>query len=948
MSSLKPKKARGGEKAQNDRRRHRPATKAAEQKSTTTAAVEASDLPSTDPAKKASGVDATLKRKAQYAETGTAEAGAAAAVESPTAAVEETVSPLTYGSDQGNATTGQEGAAQFAKSTVSHDAQTTVAAEGTNAPAEVSGSAGTVIRDVEPDKLGDKSASPIRPTLIATGEPTATLERSHEGGTSAEVSPVSREGSMAAAATSGRSPTGLDPEEPTKAPRTMQLLMTAGSPQSMTSLPRATEAPKLDESFYEKIADIRRSPQPTGGKSIVIDGRVSLRMASLCGTLVALVFIIAVLLPRLKRDAGANTCDTSDCLVHASLLKASLNLSVDPCHDFSAFVCSHWSQKQTAFGEDVNSVMDSLRYSWYNNFGDTLRLGSRKLPVGKKPLAMYEMCLSDSSSVAKDVHTALMLSLFLDLPAGWGEIGNKAISALSLAVLFAYRWQAPFWLTVNVLDGRRLSSGRRRVVVKPGAYLPSFLRQHRAAADSYGQYMLSYFTAYLPKADGSPIHLTDSHVSSIRDMEADVLGQLNTVYYQQKPSVFNFDELDAKVAPGFAGSGTWLQHFREALSLEPELTPQDVVLVSHALLFEVLAGLVVKYGDVKLKYLLVWQFVQLYLPLGDLRLLATRYGSKSKADISRPLYCAHHVEASFKVLALSLSIAASFSAEIRDSIDALFDGLVSSALKKVNSSTWLDEESKLRVNNKLAHVKKLMWPPQSLMARDVLEKIYEDVSENETSVAEFWIKTRLIMSDVKAPTDYLEASRRLGNNFLPYIDYDYISNSVEIATGIAAAPAYYRNGTGAMFYGGLGFLMALQVVKSIDEEGLEWAAPETIADTILTSSTQHAYDDRVRCLNKSGAKSIFPEIPALEIAYSALEDSNLLGGQEHLGLSPELPEGKVFFLTICYMTCTPPGHSNPVTTECNKLAQNSEYFAKVYGCPKGSRMNPEKKCSFFS
>ncbi|XP_075556693.1 endothelin-converting enzyme 2-like [Dermacentor variabilis] len=249
--------------------------------------------------------------------------------------------------------------------------------------------------------------------------------------------------------------------------------------------------------------------------------------------------------------------------------------------------------------------------------------------------------------------------------------------------------------------------------------------------------------------------------------------------------------------------------------------------------------------------------------------------------------------------------------------------------------------------NKLSLVEKRMWPPESLLAEDVLEKIYAGVSENETSVAEFWIKTRLIMGEVKGPEDYFVASRLLGNNFPLYVDYDYIFNSVELATGVAAAPAYYRNGTGAMFYGGLGFLMATQLVKSVDEVGLEWAAPETIADSLLSGSSRRAYDDRIHCLNESGAKSIFPEIPALEIAYSALEDSNLLGGQEHLALSPELQEGKVFFLTICYMTCAAPSHSNPVTTDCNKLARNSVHFAKVYGCAKGSRMNPEKKCSFF-
>ncbi|KAH6925772.1 hypothetical protein HPB50_009830 [Hyalomma asiaticum] len=849
--------------------------------------------------------------------------------------------------DQVDAATGQEEAPQWTPNAAPCDSQTTATVDGTDATPEVLVSTGAMIADAEADQLRGDSSTQIPSARIATSEEAVAQEGSREGGTAIEgPGSTIREGSAAAGATTVL---GVAAQGKATAQPSVKSTKTAVSQRVSASRPRTAKARKLDESFYQRIAVIRRSPQIPILSSISFGGRLVLYLVAICGTVVAIAVVIATFIPRPKQDTSVKTCETLDCLVHASLLKNSLNASVDPCQDFSAYVCSRWAPMQGGFRRKIHSVMDGLLYAWFNEFGNTLRLGSRKLPAGNKALAMYEMCMSASSSGEEpNMRIPVILSLLRYLPAGWRDISDETVSAVGLAVLFAYRWQAPFWLTVNVLGGS--PSTIRRVVVKPGAYLPMFLRQHRIVATFYGQYMKAFFGAYSPHSgDRANNRLSDDHIKSVQDMEADVLVQLMYVYSGgNKPALLTFGELDEMVAHGSSASGGLFGDFRQALSLKPPLTPQDKVLASHAALFEVLAGLVAKYGDEKLKYLLIWEFVQVYLPLGDLGLLVTHYGSKSKADVNRRVYCAFHVEASFKVLVLSLAVAAGFAAELRDRIDARFDGLVSAAVKKVKNATWLDEESKTRVVNKLTLVKKRMWPPRSLLADKTLAKIYANISDNETSVAEFWIRTHLNLGEANESADYMEALRLPANNLTPYIDYDYIFNSVQVATSLAAAPAYYRNGTEAMFYGGLGLLMAMQLVKFIDKTGLKWAAPEIAVDSILSNSSRAAYDDRFRCLNEFGIESAFPEIPALEIVHSALTESSGLGGELHLPLSPELTEGKVFFLTICYMSCATTLRSELGVADCNKLVRNSEYFAEAFSCAKGSRMNPRRKCSFFS
>ncbi|KAL1476812.1 hypothetical protein MTO96_036224 [Rhipicephalus appendiculatus] len=94
--------------------------------------------------------------------------------------------------------------------------------------------------------------------------------------------------------------------------------------------------------------------------------------------------------------------------------------------------------------------------------------------------------------------------------------------------------------------------------------------------------------------------------------------------------------------------------------------------------------------------------------------------------------------------------------------------------------------------------------------------------------------------------------------------------------------------------------------------------------------------------------SIFPEIPALEMAYMAYQRSVRDGSESRpQGIPGGISGDKVFFMTLCYMMCTLPGAVGPHTADCNKAVRNSQAFARAFQCPPGSQMNPREKCAFF-
>ncbi|KAH7953093.1 hypothetical protein HPB49_004596 [Dermacentor silvarum] len=689
-------------------------------------------------------------------------------------------------------------------------------------------------------------------------------------------------------------------------------------------------------------------PPPTRGSV--------LRNIGVFVALLVLAFVVTVIVVAYRasprHDGGTlRYCETWDCVHHAELLTSHLNKSLDPCEDFSAYVCSAWWHS-AAYREHVKTPVDEVALARLANFGTLLHLGRMKLPVGTKALDMYQSCMraNDDAGLYLEHFRALMR----DMGLNWPDPPRDDLSALDVHLALSYKWQVHLWFVVRVLE--LPVSGKWLLVLEPATVLPILLNQYETVKESgsYNAYWMGFYsdmrTDNTPQVNRTTIEDT---IMETDNMDYIVLNSLCLLIFARTQIQASFPLKSIGDRAQHITSSTWITSVQKNIRLSPELSASDDVLLTNERLLEVIDRLFLDYTKGQLLSHTAWSFVQLYGPVANPKMLLRHFGETSKVNAYRSFFCAAHVESSYKVLVLSLDIASHMTSEEQQTVVGGFKKLVLAAVNKINNSKWFDNDKKRLACEKLTSLKLEAWPAEKLQTDKRLEEIYEQYpDQGESNFADFWIGTRRAIYSAMEKVRHMNQSREYydalslpQNNPPSYPVYRYALQSVAVPMYMLKAPLYYKRGTKAMFYGGLGFLLAWNLAKVLHElRIIGWPPNGTVVDSALSDDKVEAYYDKTGCPIGDGVDSASPELPALEIAYAALEGTESSHVQ---GLAKDLPPIKVFFMTLCYMACTVPSSQSAFTINCNKIARNSAIFAGAFSCSDKAKMNPPKKCNFF-
>ncbi|KAL3223978.1 hypothetical protein MRX96_027047 [Rhipicephalus microplus] len=654
--------------------------------------------------------------------------------------------------------------------------------------------------------------------------------------------------------------------------------------------------------------------------------------------LVPLVIMVAVGLivflqthGQIKRD---RFCTTKGCEEHKNRIETQLDKSVDPCDDFRAYVCGGWaSRKEFRLSR---SQMSDMHLAWLYKLPKTLDSGVAHFPIGRKVDAMFKSCVTPGKSQVN-----VMKEFMKERGMLWPEKPPEDVDPAMVLFDLSFNWNVQLWFTLKVLPAIP-GKVKRRIFFMLNDLIVFWKNVWNMIPPqyNYGHYttvfkMFANDTSNVPDAQRGALTIqTVNYVFNTLAPSCPCKARI--------PSLFRLGDID-NITSLLKGARI-RDMFNAVLGISPPVALDELVLLNDLSLLKNVETILRHFNDTVLlrhvSYLFVYTYAAVAYPLGFMLVL---HGSEARAKQELPRFCAGQIEPSFKLLVAAMASVTHFSEEERRHVVEHLDHIVEVASNKTRTCEWLDAKIKNMAVGKLRNVRTVLWPSKKFLAANVLEEVYKSFPGYASSFTKFWIETRRSQRQLFGSEAAAEELVLGDNAKLPYVNYVDMLNRLSLSLGALAPPLYYPDGTNAMLHGGILYMYARALLGAVDNKGIMINSQGETITSLVSDDVLDTFEQRtLGCL--PGNESIFPEVPAMEVAYAAFKLNFHVNDTQ---LSEELTEEKVFFITACLSSCSTTPADNLYGGDCNKAVMNFAPFAKAFGCPVGSKMNPATKCSFY-
>lgn len=389
-----------------------------------------------------------------------------------------------------------------------------------------------------------------------------------------------------------------------------------------------------------------------------------------CSAVIVLVVFFVFASTRKTADREP-VCDTSDCRLHRYTLESGMDPSVDPCDNFSAYVCAKWRPRHRS----ARSALSDMVVEWLSDLPKWLRRSASLLPTATKAATMFDVCMNQAEST-----TDVALRFLRDRGLQWPDDGPDGTSSPA-EVLFdlAFNWKAPLWFSIQMLPKSQDYPHQRRLLFAPNDLISQWAPFFN---DINEQLYVRYWNLfYRQMASGNATRPTKAAINEsfhVQRFVFDVLLRAAT-NRNKRPTVLplkalaDYPELSSA---GFVGDA-----INRKLGLGQESSDDVLLLVSDQVFLDAVREIFRRLSASQLKRHLAWLFVQTHGVVGDPgRLLFALFGEKSRARQERPRFCAAQVEASYELLVAAADSVARFTAKER--------GAISDRLADVVKARW--------------------------------------------------------------------------------------------------------------------------------------------------------------------------------------------------------------------------------------------------------------------
>ncbi|KAF5294546.1 hypothetical protein FQR65_LT10738 [Abscondita terminalis] len=337
---------------------------------------------------------------------------------------------------------------------------------------------------------------------------------------------------------------------------------------------------------------------------------------------------------------------------------------------------------------------------------------------------------------------------------------------------------------------------------------------------------------------------------------------------------------------------------------------------------------------------------------------------------SRSIDCATLV-INFMGLAVSYGIVDKhFLNNTKPKVEGMLHDIKDAFVHRVGELQWMDKETKRATLEKSKEMISFIGFPEWLLNKSAIENYYTNITMSNHT----FLENMMSMITQTTPTQLAslreESERSWKTDPTTVNAYNYFSdNSITVPMAILTYP-FYNLGLEVLNYGAIGSILGHELTHGFDNIGRKFDKYGNYKQW-WSNSTIETFEDKSSCFVHQYEKFSFPGIPekingertlgenladngGLNHAYLAYKNYIRKHGDEmKLPGFQDFSNDQLFFIAFGSIWCeTADVESIKYQIENDEhcpswirvigTLQNSDYFANVFKCPLGSKMNPRR------
>ncbi|CAJ0605829.1 unnamed protein product [Cylicocyclus nassatus] len=666
--------------------------------------------------------------------------------------------------------------------------------------------------------------------------------------------------------------------------------------------------------------------------------------------------------------------------IASEILRKSINFSANPCEDFFEFTCGNWiasnpiPKDKVSYGH-VEILEDKVQEQMRDLFESNEVFGSKAVNALK---AFYKKCMDKDElnriGAKRLIENVKSFGVWPALEGDdkWKE-ENYNLTSLLIHVYRSRRVLAFVNFDLDDTKIRRLIQfGRGNLFLDKDEYLD------REKNGTYIGALKKFLTRQIEEFQrdgGLPTNKSkiEKDVDEIIDLEfriAEIMDadvddtdshiKINHLWEMQKlMPLVNWRQFFSAVAPFdsqeylasdpkiLVNDHGYMSRVNELLqSTDPRIITNYVfMLFSQS--FSITGEMGEKYEDIKQEY------------------IQTMYEKQRK--IPRWKFCTGITMRLMNYATTALYVKKALHENAKEDVFEIANALKEEFREILNTSKWIDDETRNEALNKLEHMVRQVAYPKFILDEERLDRYYGEMDVRDTDslgemvekVIQWRIKNFFKQLMTVLNRFVIFNSADVNASYKPYI------NSLQVKAGILHPPFFHHTFPRALNYGGIGAVIGHEITHGFDIRGRRYDAFGVFRKWWYDDEEED--EQRSQCLIDQYGKIEVPgtgyKVKGKRTLQENIADHGGVklayrhgGKEERIKGLEQFNNEQMFFLGYATIWC---GHKTndamidtirkdvhaPKRYRVNQVLANQPEFAAAFNCEVGSAMNPSKRCA---